>query len=200
MPQRAGFPQRSLQSGAREARLFVRTAIVRANRRGQHDFPAVEALGEARRRVRFHPAYAEDGQEEILREPTPITLCLKVTEHQLDLPLGDSLAETEENIGRSEVAVVLRELVLEDEVISERVPRQFGREPMVLMAVVRVMGEDEIRDKPGLQVFEYLLHLAADVRQKSVSVVVDDHVTARRALEKCLCALFRLLRPRAGRT
>ena len=45
----------------------------------------------------------------------------------------------------AEVALVLGDLVLGDEVVTERVPRQPGDRLVVLVFVVTAVGQDEIR-------------------------------------------------------
>src|SRR4029450_6181933 len=56
--------------------------------------------------------------------------------------LGDSCSGGGgESMRRPQVAVVLGDLVLEDEVVTPRVPRQVGHQPVVLVPVVAVVGE-----------------------------------------------------------
>ena len=50
-----------------------------------------------------------------------------------------------EEIGDSQIAVILDDFVLKDEMIPEGVPRQFGNEAMILMEVVAIMREYDIR-------------------------------------------------------
>ena len=49
-----------------------------------------------------------------------------------------------ERIGRADVPVVLRDLVLEDQVVAERVPRQLGDEAMVLVQIGALVREDQV--------------------------------------------------------
>ena len=55
-----------------------------------------------------------------------------------DLRVHELPLERDEHVRRAEVAVVLRHLVLEDQVVSKRVPRQLARKPVVLVEVVRL--------------------------------------------------------------
>ena len=54
-----------------------------------------------------------------------------------------------EDVRAAEVAVVLRDLVLEDQVVAERVPGQLADEPVVLVEVVPRVREDEVRATRG---------------------------------------------------
>ena len=56
--------------------------------------------------------------------------------------------------GRPEVAVDLRNLVLEDQVVAERVPRQLAGEPVILVEVVPGVREHELRVDAALQILE----------------------------------------------
>ena len=68
---------------------------------------------------------------------------------QRQLLLGDRRGQRHEEVRPAEVAVDLRDLVLEDQVVAERVPRQLAGEAMVLMEVVPRVREDELRDRLG---------------------------------------------------
>ena len=69
---------------------------------------------------------------------------------QPELLLDERLVERDEDVRTAEIAVVLRDLVLEDQVVAERVPRELAGEPVVLVEVVPRVREDEIRlDRPS---------------------------------------------------
>ena len=57
----------------------------------------------------------------------------------------DLLVEWDENVGRAEIAVVLGDLVLEDQVVAKRVPCELAGEPVILMEVGASVREDQIR-------------------------------------------------------
>ena len=58
--------------------------------------------------------------------------------------LDQGLLERDENVWRSEIAVVLRDLVLEDEVVAKRVPGELAGEAVILVEVVPSVREDEV--------------------------------------------------------
>ena len=91
--------------------------------------------------------------------------------------LDDVCRERNEDVRPAEVAVDLRDLVLEDEVVAERVPCQLARKPVVLVEVVAGVREHEVGIDASLQILEHVLHLTADVRQEAVPELV--HLDAR---------------------
>jgi hypothetical protein len=57
----------------------------------------------------------------------------------------------------AEVALVLGDLVLQDQVVAEGVPGQLGDQPVVLMAVLQPVGEDQVGGDLALEPLEVLL-------------------------------------------
>ena len=86
--------------------------------------------------------------------------------------------QRDEDVRPPEVAVDLGDLVLEDQVVPERVPSELAREPVILMEVVAGMGEHELGIEPPLQLLEHVLDLRADVGKKAVPKAV--HLDPRR--------------------
>ena len=82
--------------------------------------------------------------------------------------LDDVLLQGHEDVRHTEVAVVLGDLVLENEVVAKRVPRELAREPMVLMKVGPGVREDQIRLR-RLEFFEARLHLGAVVGKEALA-------------------------------
>ena len=76
--------------------------------------------------------------------------------------------------------------------IAERVPGELAHEPMILMEVVAGVREHEVRADLRLQVLEEVLHVAAHVREVSVSELMDPDVARAAACEECLGAPARL--------
>ena len=73
-----------------------------------------------------------------------------------------------EAVRRPEIAVVLGNLVLQDQVVAERIPRQIGDQPMILMPILAIVGEDQVGRAPLLQFFEKLLDVVAEVGEEPV--------------------------------
>ena len=163
----------------------------------QNDLPSVEGLCISVRSIRLHAAKPEDAQEEILREPPPIPLGLEVREEVLDLPLGKPIVEMDEDVGGTQVAVVLGNLVLEDEMVAKRVPGELRCESVILVPIVAVVREDQIGGDDRFQVLEELLDVSSAVRKETVSEVPDDDLLPLAPVEKGLGACVHLVCPLA---
>ena len=73
----------------------------------------------------------------------------------------------------AEVAVVLGNLVFQDQVVAKSIPREVRQDPVILMAIVAVVGEDEVR-REGFQRLERRLDARAVVGKK---IVLNDLTT-----------------------
>ena len=100
--------------------------------------------------------------------------------------LAIDAVEMDEQVRSPEVAVVLRNLVLEDQVVTERVPGQLARQAVILMEVAALVGEDHVRRDLGLQILEERLDLAAVVRQEAVAKAAQEEPATRRTRTKSL--------------
>jgi hypothetical protein len=72
----------------------------------------------------FYAPDAKYGLEGIAGKPVLSRLRLKMLKEQVDFASTDFLGERDENVGTAQVAVVLENFVLKNDVIPERVPRQ----------------------------------------------------------------------------
>src|SRR5262249_60651339 len=90
----------------------------------------------------------------------------EVLGEEAELPLDVLGAERDVEIGRPEVAVVLGDLVLEDEVVAEGVPGQLTGQAVVLMEVAARVGQDQVRCQ-GLERLEEPLDLAAEMSRSA---------------------------------
>ena len=73
-----------------------------------------------------------------------VALCSEGVVQVFDLQIADRFVERDEAVGGAEVAVELRDLVLEDQVISEGIPRQVGHDPVILMPIVAIVRQHQI--------------------------------------------------------
>ena len=87
----------------------------------------------------------------------------------LILRAPDLPADGHEAVGRTEVPVVLRDLVLQHQVTPPGVPGQVADGAVVLMAVVAVVGKDKIWIGFGFQFFEKFLDPGAIVGKETVA-------------------------------
>ncbi len=97
--------------------------------------------------------------------------------------------QTHKNIGYAEVAVIFRNFVFQNEVVSECVPGQVGDGPVVLVPVVTIMRKNQIRAHSSFELFKEFLDLAALIRKEAIAKLFDDDL--------CFCG-FAQIHPRAG--
>ena len=79
------------------------------------------------------------------------------------------VVEVDEEVRRAQVAVVLRDLVLEDQMVAKRVPGQLRDEAMILVQIAAPVREDQVRGDLALEALEVLLDLGAVVREEAVA-------------------------------
>src|SRR5689334_5264687 len=134
----------------------------------EHRLIAIEAFRVSVFGIALHAAKPHQSQESFLLEPVFALLGAEGLEQKPQLFPVNSVFERNEEVGRSHIAVVLRDLILQNHVVPEGVPGQLRDQAVVLMRILAVMGEDEIRRDLPLQLLEHRLDLAADVGQKAV--------------------------------
>ena len=105
---------------------------------------------------------------------------------------AEVVVERDEEVGRAHVPVVLRHLVLEDQVVAERVPGQLASQAVVLVQVARWWVKTTSGEKSPLKALEELLDLAAVVGEEAVGEVADHHALRDHAVEQGLGARLRL--------
>ncbi len=88
------------------------------------------------------------------------------------LRCADRLVERDETVRRAEVAVELRNLVLQNQVIPERVPGQIRQHAVILVPVVPIVRQHEVRST-RLQRLEDRLDLGAVVGEEAVAEAVE---------------------------
>src|SRR5882724_2563514 len=165
---------------------------------GLHDhLSAVERLGVAS--LRLDPAQPQERQERVRGEPVVVLLRLEAVHEDPDLLLAGCLVELNEEIGVTDVAVVLQDLVLEDEVIPVRIPRQLRHQAMVLVEIVAIRREDDVRRRLDLQPFEEFLDALALVREEPIPEIGDDDFLPLRARQNLLGARDGFLGPPPAR-
>ena len=94
---------------------------------------------------------------------------LNASKQIIDFVFVQRCFQRHEQVRPSDVAIVLRDLVFQNQMVSKCVPRKFGDQPVVLVGIAAPVGEDEIWIYLILHLLEEILHLAAAVRQKAVA-------------------------------
>src|SRR5262245_21672728 len=138
-------PARRLRAYSRDASpgmprpLNVDLAILKGGRQ----FPTVERFRIIVGRVALHTPHAHERAKQIFREPSLLPLAREAGEDGLDLTPAQPLVERDEEVRNTEIAVVLGYLVLQNEVISERVPGQLRDQAVVLVEIVAMVSQDQ---------------------------------------------------------
>src|ERR1700693_4531294 len=91
-----------------------------------HQLPAVEGLRVPGGRCALYPAQAHHGKKGVLGKPVPVRLGLEESAQILDLLPAEILVQPDEEVGDTEVAVILGNLVLQDQMTPEGIPGQIG--------------------------------------------------------------------------
>ena len=119
------------------------------------------------------PAQPQQGPERVVAEPGPPGLAGEALAQQLDLALAALGLQRHEQVGLAEVALVLGDLVFQDQLAAEGVPGQLGDQPVVLVPVLEPVGEDQVGLDLGLEPLEALLDGRAVVGEEAVPEPLD---------------------------
>ena len=87
-----------------------------------------------------------------------IMLALKVLHEQLHFRALASSERGTKRFGGTEIPVVLQDLILKNQMTTKSVPSQVGEDPVILVAVLPVVGEDEVRFEAGFYLLESILY------------------------------------------
>jgi len=145
----------------------------------QNNLATVECLGITPTHIRLDSTNPEEGPKGFFSEPRPFPLAGETIENLLNLSLGGCFIQADEKVGRTQVTIVLRDLILQNEMVSERVPGELGDQAMILVQVHPIVSEDQIRVKIFFQSLEEFLDLAPLIRKEPVPIVFhNDFVTS----------------------
>src|SRR5579863_1459697 len=133
----------------------------------EDELTAVERLSVPAGSIAFHPAQSEKCEKSVLLEPMLATLGRESIHQIANLLLNDLGFKWHKDAGSSHVPVVLRNFILEDQVVSKRVPGELCQQPVVLMCVPAVMGKDQVGGN-RLQPLEGFLHFGTFERHKAI--------------------------------
>src|SRR5450432_3466497 len=135
-----------------------------------HDHLAdMKRLGLALGRVAFHAPDAHQSVERVGSKPRATRLRRKVPQQKLHLLLRRGSRKWNKEVGLAQIAFVLGDLVLGDEMIAKGVPGELGDHPMVLVQIVAVVAQNEIGILGFLELLEKILDVGAHVRKKTLA-------------------------------
>src|SRR6516162_8653365 len=138
----------------------------------------MERLSVTARSIAFHAPQSHERKKCILPKPALVLLGLKSFQDVTNLFLAQLGFERHKQIRLAEVAVVFRNFVLKYQMIPKRVPGQFRHQAMVLMRVVAVVSQNEVRRR-GLQFLKSCLHVPADKRHEGVLKLLQQKALER---------------------
>src|SRR5438105_9934096 len=98
-----------------------------------------------------------------------VSLARKGFENDVDLSSARGFVKRDKEIWRSEIAIIFRDLVFENQMASKSIPRQFRYQTMILVKIVAVMRQDQIRRKLGFDLLEPLFEISTDIREKTIT-------------------------------
>src|SRR5262249_24868544 len=112
-----------------------------------------------------------------------LPLRLELFHQEIDLTGTRLFIELYKNIRRPQISVVFRNFVLQNHVITKGIPGEFANQPVVLVQVVPVMGEDDFGGDL-LQSFKKLFDLRASIWEKTIRELLHHDVSFLRTFEK----------------
>src|SRR6266446_130622 len=150
----------------------------------EDQLPRIKCFSESTGRIRFDSPDAHQALKSILRKPMLIALRFEAGHQILDLTVANLAIERHEEIGRTEVAVVLRDFIFEDKMIPPSVPGQLVDDAVILVQIFARVGQDQIRRESVLQVLEEFLNLNTLEWEEAVAEIQDRDVFLSRAFQK----------------
>jgi hypothetical protein len=114
------------------------------------------------------------------------TLGLEKAANGLGFMPADVLPKSHEHIWLAEVSVELGDFVLQNEVVSKSIPGKIGKDPVVLVAVIPIMSEYQVRLKLALELLEKFFDFLALEREEAAPKVLDQDLTFARVPQELL--------------
>ena len=106
-------------------------------------------------------------------EPLLLLLGLEALDDVTDLSRAHRFLQGHEEVGGTQIAIVFRDLVLKNQVVPERVPRQVRDQTVVLMPIIAVVGENQVGTVLSFQRLEIVLDLGAEEREETIAVLLN---------------------------
>src|SRR5438067_1622191 len=101
----------------------------------------MKAFCEACGRSGLYSAQPHQTLEQIFRKPLLASLTPKIPHQPPYFLAAYGLRKRNKNVRRSKVRIVFRNLIFQNEMITESIPRELTKQPMVLVEVVSAMSE-----------------------------------------------------------
>src|SRR5258706_9714548 len=139
--------------------------------------------------VGFDAAQSQNRGKNIFGEPVLAFLAFEALHDGSDFLAGDRLAQGYKQVGCPKISIVFDDFVFQDQVVPERVPGQLGNQPVVLVEVIAIMRQDEIRDVLSFEFLEEILYVSPYIWEIAVSEFLDHDLFFPRIRQEQVCAL-----------
>src|SRR3984893_15825049 len=144
----------------------------------------MKALRPTGARSSFHTPQAHQGLKRLGVEPRLGALARVAAQERAGFGGGMCVGELHIDVGGSEPALVLPNLVLEQQVAAKRVPGELAHETMILVLVGAMVREHDIRRWEILQGLEGVLDGRIFSGEEAVPEVVRQHARVGGTLQK----------------
>src|ERR1700738_2946350 len=134
----------------------------------QHRFAAVESFGITAWSIALHSSQPHKRKKCFLLKPAFAMLRLKCIHNAMNFLLAGLYLKRNEHAGLSQGSVIFRNLVFQNQMISERMPSQFGNQAVILMRVIPIVTKNEVRGHVPFQLFENSFYFSAHKWHESV--------------------------------
>src|SRR5260221_8352983 len=105
----------------------------------------MKTFGKSAQGIGLDAAKSLQRQEGLRAKPLLRSLRRKGLVNILRLAFAGLAIQSHKKIRRTQVAIVLRDFVFQDEMAAKRIPSQFGDQPMILVKIMPVVGRSEER-------------------------------------------------------
>src|SRR5690606_19829184 len=124
---------------------------------------------------RLHSTQPKYRHKSLLIEPMLGTLRIIAIHELAHLTFHVPLIENNKERRTTCIAIVLRNLIFQDQMVSKCIPCELREQAMVLVQVMLIVREDEVGVPFLFKLLEKILHLCILLRKVSISKILDDN-------------------------
>src|ERR1700730_2615006 len=111
----------------------------------QNHFSAIKGFRIFSRSEGLHSAQPNNGLKRIFRKPVFLYLSFENVEDMFNLLTAHRFSQLHKEVGLSQVTIIFWNFVFQNEFASKGIPGQIGDQTMVLVPVVAIMSQDDVR-------------------------------------------------------
>lgn len=144
------------------------------------------------------PTEPQQPEESLLTEPVLRALSSENIEERFALPACDASWQRNVHVRLTKVSVPLRNLVFEDEMLAERIPREIRDDAMILVPVGACVGENDVGLELAGQALKRILDCIELCREVTIAEFVQQHGALRCSSEEFARSVLRFARSMPG--